>query len=82
MICYLYITHDVLWIKKKDLYARPFYFSFIQMALNLHLRVCEYRTARTPTIEMPMFRLFGVLKYLVLSKEAPTKLSIQPVNNL
>lgn len=47
-IGYVYITHDVLWIKKKDLYARPFYFSFIQMALNLHLRVCEYRTARTP----------------------------------
>lgn len=79
MICYLYITHDVLWIKKKVLYARPFYFSFNQMDLTTQ---CEYRTARTPTIEMPMFRLFGVLKYLVLSKEAPTKLSIQPVNNL
>lgn len=39
-IVYIYITHDVLWIKKKVLYARPFYFSFIQMDLNLpHVRV-------------------------------------------
>jgi len=56
-IGYVYITHDVLWIKKKDLYARPFYFSFIQMALNLHLRVCEYRTARTPP--PPFFFFLG-----------------------